>query len=309
MELALCHPALAILGRGGEGIGPYRPARERHQLEANATFPLGRPFPDRLALTFADERATARLFGLGKIHLALGIGGARATQLGGPALHATYLAFNPAKVGPDFRLAFESELDRTDLTRFVPSGATPLHALLPPALMERSPVARSSTAGPSHPRELVLAYDRSVPQHRLVAERIQVKLHERKYRVALNPLTRPQLRAIWASGNFDLALHSILLPPAPPLALAMAIELSGRHELLRTELPPIGAQGSSADRDALARQRASALANELPLIPLYTQSAELLASSEVMGLRANGQGLPALDDLFLWPGLRPGRGE
>jgi MarR-like DNA-binding transcriptional regulator SgrR of sgrS sRNA len=311
LEGALCHPSLAITApAGGAGIGPYRPAKERNHFEANAAFPLGRAFPDQLALTFTDERAAARLFALGRVHLALGISDGRAPPLPGPALYATYLAFSPEKVGADFRLAFESALDRNDLTRlFLPTAAVPLHALLPPALMAPVPLARPSVPSPSANRALVLAFDRSLPEHRSVAERIQVKLHELNYRLALKPLSRSQLRAGWASGNFDLMLHSILLPPAAPVALALAIELSGRHELLRSELPPIGAQASPGERDAMARQRAAALLPELPLIPLYAQSTVLLASSEVAGLHADNQGVPALDDASLAPEHASPRGE
>ena len=46
--------------------------------------------------------------------------------------YATYLAFTPARVGPDFRAEFESSVDRADLVKtFVHGPAAPLNRLLP----------------------------------------------------------------------------------------------------------------------------------------------------------------------------------
>ena len=130
-----------------------------------------------------------------------------------------------------------------------------------------------------------------------MAERIQVRLHDLGYRIALKPVSRSELRKRWALGQFDLMLHAVLMPPLPAPALALAIELAGKHELLASELPRIGAEAEAAVRELKVRERALALAAQLPLIPLYAQSAVLSASPRWY-LPFDGQGLPRFDDAY-----------
>ncbi len=301
LSTSLCHPALGILpasGQGAAGLGPFMPTGPSGTYQANLAFPAGRPFADRLALSFGDERVAARLLALKQAQVALGIGGEHPSSA--PALYATYLVFSPAKAGAEFRQAFESVVDRGDLSHFfVRSPSAPMFALLPPSLMPQEAAPRPATPAIGAPRELSLAFDQSLPEQRSVAERIQVKLHELKYRIALRPLPRSQLRALWASGAYDLMLHALLLPPSPAAALSLAIEGAGRHDLLAAELPPLGAIANDSERDAAARERAKALVSSLPSIPLYAQALSAIGSEEVKGLHPDAQGLPALDDAFL----------
>lgn len=302
LEASLCHPSLAIAPASSPrsaGIGPYIPARTGGMYEANLAFPAGRPYPDRALVSFADERGVARLLELKQADVALGQG---ETQLFGSAsaLYATYLVFQPDRVGSQFRQAFEASIDRSDLTRlFVRGPSLPMTALLPPALMPQQSQNRPSAPAISSAREISLAFDRSVPDQRAVAERIQVKLHDLKYKIALRPVARSQLRTLWATGEYDLILHALLLPPTPAPALAVAIDGAGRHDLLASELPPLGAIADDAARDAAARERAKILERTLPSIPLYVQALGATLSPAVVGLHADGQGLPALDDCFL----------
>lgn len=303
LATSLCHPALGIVppsGPAAAGLGPFTPARAPGTYEANLAFPIGRPFADRLAVSFGDERGIARLWALKQAQIALGIPEERPSTSAAAALYATYLVFNPAKTGAEFRQAFESIIDHGDLSRsFVRSPSTPMHALLPPSLMPQDAPPRPGPPAIAAPRELALAFDQSLPDQRSVAERIQVKLHELKYKVSLRPLPRAKLRALWASGGYDLMLHAVLLPPTPAAALSLAIEASGRHDLLSAELPPLGAIANDAERDAAARERAKALAGSLPSIPLYAQALGAVASEEINGFHADAQGLPALDDAFI----------
>ncbi len=302
LSTSLCHPALGIVpasSPGAAGLGPYLPTRTSGVYQANLAFPLGRPFADRLAVSFADERGIARLLALKQAQVALGTIEERSSTAAS-ALYATYLVFNPGRAGTDFRTAFESAVDRSDLTRFfVRSPSVPMHALLPPALMPQEATPRLGASAIAVPREIALAFDQSLPEQRSVAERIQVKLHELKYQIVLRPLPRWKLRALWARKDYELMLLALLLPPSPAAALALAVEGAGGHGLLATELPPLGAVVDDSDRDAMARERARALAPSLPSIPLYAQALSTTASAQVMGLHADAQGLPVLDDAFL----------
>jgi hypothetical protein len=142
--------------------------------------------------------------------------------------------------------------------------------------------------------------DDGLPDQRAVGERIQVKLHDLGYRVSLKALPRAVLRARWARGEFDLMLHSVLLPPQPAPALAVVLELALRHDLLPLELPPLGALESGPRAERVAA-RATFLAPALSLVPLYTQGVGITLAPSVRGLSWDGAGLPRLDGLWLQP--------
>lgn len=301
LDRSLCHPALGF----ADG-GPYTAPTPRVPFLANLTFPEGRPFPDRLLLTTGDERHAARLFATRQADLLLGAAPDEAPPPPAaqpPALFATYLVYRSAHAGAELRTVLEQSVDAQDLVQhFVTAPAVPMTQLLPPALMggAAAPPAAFSGPAPRAPaRELTLLYDAALGEHRAVAERIQVRLHDRGYKVALKPVPRAELGARWASGDFDLLLQSLLLPPAPAAALAVAIELAGRHDLLAVELTGLGAIADGAARDGRARERAAALRTSLPLLPLYARAPEVSASPALQGLRADAFGLPMLDQVFL----------
>ncbi len=288
-ERALCHPALAPLG-----IGPYRLVNQ--VFSANTSFPEGRPFTDALTVASTDARTAERLLQQHKTHLALGLSASASDDA---LLYATFLAFNPVRTGPDFRAAFEAAIERTDLIRFfVLPPAAPMPQLLPPPLAtgmaEPSRLPKPAPLAP--PRELTLAYDAALVDHRAVAERLQVKLHASGYRIALKPLTRAQLRL---KTDFDLLLQSVLVPPTASLAIALALELGGRHDLLGPNLSSLGAISDDKARARAAQSLAQRLFTELPLIPLYAQALGIQASKDVQNLKTDAQGLPMLDSVFL----------
>ncbi|WP_415835296.1 ABC transporter substrate-binding protein [Corallococcus soli] len=298
LERALCHPALAP--PPSPASGPFS-AAGRGVLEAQPAWPEGRPYLDRLALTATDERGLTRLWSARQVQVELGTPPDNDT-LPGPALYATYLAYSPRKVPTDFRQAVESAIDREDLTRlFVKGPAVPMANLLPPALLPQGPRARPAAPPTGTARKVTLAYDAALADQRAVAERIQVKLHELGYTVALEPQSRAALRARQAKGDFELMLSALLLPPIPGPALAVVLEAGGRRDLLGVELPSIGALAEAGARDARSRERALALAASVPLIPLYAQGLGLRAAPEVSGLALDAQGLPVLEGAWLSP--------
>lgn len=290
-ERALCHPALAP-----RGVGPFRFVNAQSST-ANVFFPEGRPYADALAIVSTDARAAERALQQHKANLALGLGAAADE---GNLLYATFLSFNAAKVGPDFRAAFESAVERSDLTRFfVHPPAAPMPQLLPPVLATgmAEPPRLPRPAPLAMPRELVLAYDAAVEDHRAVAERLQVKLHSLGYRIALKALTRSALRSDGA--GHDLALQSVLVPPVPTLAIALALELGGRHDQLPAQLAVLGAIAEEKGRARAAQALAERIWLELPLIPLYAQGLGLQSSAQVQNLKTDAFGLPLLDAVFL----------
>ncbi|WP_342375132.1 peptide ABC transporter substrate-binding protein [Myxococcus stipitatus] len=299
LERGLCHPALAAPASAATP-GPFS-AAGRGALDAQLSWPRGRPYLDRLQLTATDERGLARLWSSRQVQVELGVSSETDT-VSGPLLYATYLAFSPRRVPADFRQAVESAIDREDLTRlFVHGPAAPMPHLLPPALMQQGPRPRPAAPASKTSRTVTLVYDAALDDQRAVAERIQVKLHERGYTVALEPLARAALRARWAKGEFELMLHALLLPPAPGPALAVVLDAAGRKDLLGVELPAIGSLPDAAARDARARERALVLGASLPLVPLYAQGLGVRAMAEVGGLVMDGQGLPSLDGAYLLP--------
>ncbi|ATB32070.1 peptide ABC transporter substrate-binding protein [Melittangium boletus] len=308
LERALCHPALAPPRSAPAALGPFSPSGT-HTVDARLAWPPGRPYVDRLRLQPTDERGLSRLWSTQGTQVALGVAPDPGSGTGA-ALYATYLAWSPRKVPADFRQAVERALDREDLTRlFVRGPAVPMPHLLPPELMPQAPSPRpppppESRAG----RKVTLLYDTENEDQHAVAERIQVKLHDLGYTVALTPLPRAGLRARWASGDYEVMLHSLLLPPVPGPALAVVLDAAGRKDLLGVELPRIGALPEPTARDARVRERALALGPTLPLLPLYAQGLALRAAPEVGGLSFDAQGLPRLDGVWLQPGAVGGSG-
>ncbi len=302
MERALCHPALALpLTTVAPSLGPFAATATPRLLEARLGYPEGRPYLDHLLITPTDGRGLARMWTSHEVQLELGAL-PEAGVLTGPALYATYLTFSPRRVPTDFRQAFESAIDREDLTRlFVRAPAVPMPYLLPPALLAQPPKPRPGAPASGGPKIVTLLYDMANEDQRAVAERIQVKLHDRGYKVALEPQPRTILRMRWAKGDFDLMLQSLMLPPVPGPALAVVLDAAGRKDLLGVELPLIGSIADPAARDARAGERAVALGPTVPILPLYAQGIGVRAAPELGGLVMDAQGLPVLDGVYLAP--------
>ena len=305
LAASLCHPALALTVPTGPGvragIGPFAGTRE---LRARLDFPRGRPYLDRLLLEPLDPRAALRQAALGRADLVLGAAPAGQTSTG-PALYATYLLFRPERVGSAFRDRVLARVHPEDLVRyFVPAPAVPMRSILPPA-MDGTPAA-PAPASPPPPNALpagtntfAIAFDAGNPTARAVAERIALELGPDGVRLTLRPLARAALRQAWASGDYDLLLDSVLLPPQPAAALAVVLTLAHADARLSGELPPLGAIADPATRAQRTAERAAALASQLPLVPLYAEGARLQIGAHLAGLLLDTQGVPDLPDASL----------
>jgi len=295
LEATLCHPALSpVTGDGpGDGIGPYA-LDGADRGRAVPSFPEGRPHPDGFVLTTLSRRAAQRAFESRTTHVLLGDGGDASAS----ALFATYLVSRPAAralVG----LA-ESRLDRGSLVRsFVGAPAMAMPGLLPPALggpdrgtASGAPARGSGTA--------VLMYATDRPAQRAVAQRLQILLRDAGVQLTLAPRTPEALDRDWRAGQGDLALRSVLLPPAPAAALGVVLELTGDAAEARRELAPLGAVADAGERAARARERALQLAATLPVLPLYSEGLRARVDPSLVDVRRDGFGLWMLDDAW-WP--------
>jgi len=282
---ALCHPALAV------GPGPFLPT-----LAANPSFPEGRPYADELAFVNADVRSAERQLSQHRVQVVLGSGAADV-----PLPFATYLAFNSARAGKELRAAIAATVDPQDLTRFfVHPPAAPMAGLLPPQLSGAPTETPRPALAPIAARKVTLLYDSSQDDQRAVAERLQVKLQPAGYQVALLGLPRAELRARWASGDYDLMLASVFLPASPASALAVVLELAHapRDQTLE-RLQKLGAISDDKSRDRAAQELAASLKAELELWPLYAQGLKIQTGPAVQHLTTDFSGTPLLDAAFL----------
>ena len=285
-EAVLCHPVLAV--------APSYFASTGERLVTNADPALPRAWLDGLTVRATDARTAERLVGQGKAQVLLG-----AERGEGAMLYATYLVAAP-RLGAPFAQALEASVDRPGLTRFfVRPPARALTALLPSAV---EGVGKRDAAWPTPPRpaplttpvELSLVFDASLDEHRAVAERLQVKLGPLGYRLKLEPLPRPQLRARLASG-VDLALVGVLLPPTPAPALTLVLSLPGGPPVRLSELEALS---EGARTEAIAERAARPTPN---VFPLFVQGLGVTTAPQVQHLTRDAFGLPRLDDVFLAP--------
>jgi len=293
LEATLCHPALAPElegGRGVDGVGPYQP-ESAERARASPGFPGGRPHPDALALSILPRRAALRALQQRSIQAVLGEPG----DAPGPALFATYLV-HPAD--SPLRGVVAARLDRAALVRsFVGAHAVPMPGLLPPVL--GGPEKPSSVPG-SAPRgsgRAVLAYARGRTAQRAVAERLQILLRDAGVQLTLSPLEPEALDQALRTGQADLALRSVLLPPLPAPALAVVLDLA---EATGSELATLGAVPDPEARAAAARTRALQLADSVHLLPLFAESARVRVDPGLVDVRRDGFGVWILDDAW-WP--------
>jgi hypothetical protein len=296
LEVSLCHPALApLLGDGGsEGVGPYAPdGAERGR--AVLAFPEGRPHPDGFLVSTLSRRAAQRALENRSAQVLLGDGGEAAAA----ALFATYLVSRP-QARPMVSL-LEPRLDRAALVRsFVGGPAAAMPGLLPPSLggSERSASAGGSPGRGSGTALLLYAADR--PSQRAVAQRLQILLRDAGVSLTLGARTPETLDRDWRAGQGDLALRSVLLPPAPAAALAVVLELAGDPGASRRELAGLGALAEERERTARTRERALQLAGSVPVLPLYVEGLRARLDPALVDVRRDAFGLWTLDDAW-WP--------
>ena len=295
LEVALCHPAFAPVEAEGaaQGIGPYL-AEGADRGKASPGFPEGRPHPDALVLSTLSRRAAQRALETRAAQALLGDGG----EPSAPALFATYLVARPAS--QPLLAVLASRLDRAALVRsFVGGPALPMPGLLPPALggpdrptASAAPVRGSGTA--------LLLYAADRPVQRAVAERLQILLRDAGVQLTLAARSAEVLDRDWRGGQGQLALRSVLLPPAPAAALAVVLELAADPAVQRRELSALGAVSDAAERAARTRERALQLAGTLPVLPLHVEGLRARLDPALIDVRRDGLGLLVLDDAW-WP--------
>jgi hypothetical protein len=296
LELTLCHPALAPLGGEGpgDGIGPYA-TDGTDRGRAVPSFPEGRPHPDGFVLTALSRRSAQRALETRAAQVLLGDGG----DASAPALLATYLV-SRAAARPLVAL-LEPRVDRASLVRsFVGGPAAAMPGLLPPVLGGPERAAASGSQGRGSGTALLL-YAADRPAQRAVAQRLQILLRDAG--VQLTPLAPRAPEALdreWRAGQGDLALRSVLLPPAPAAALAVVLELAGDASASRRELAPLGALADPRERAARTAERALQLAASLPVLPLYVEGLRGPLDPALVDVRRDGFGLWMLDDAW-WP--------
>ena len=251
----------AFAGAVPPGAGPFRIAGAEGsamRLEPFAGHAAGRPFLDGVRLLLQpDRRSAARLAATSTAAL----GPARSQEAGG----ATWIF-----VAPDLATALEgpvaAAIDRADLVRyFVPGAATALDRLLP------APHAAPRFAAPgprgSTPAALTLLFDPAVEGHRQVAERVQLRLHDRGVQVRLEEIDGAALRTRTRAARYELALVQLPLPADPGLAAAALLHASGRAQEARRLLEQVGAAGAALD--AAERATGRALGGTRGIVPLY----------------------------------------
>ena len=295
LEVSLCHPALApVLGEGAaDGIGPYAPdGAERGR--AVTAFPDGRPHPEGFAVSVLARRAAQRALETRAAQVLLGDGGDAAA----PALFATYLVSRPG-TRPLLAL-LQPRLDRAALVRsFVGGPASAMVGLLPPSLGGPERAAASGAPGRGSGSALLL-YAGDRPAQRAVAERLQILLRDAGVQLTLAPRAPDALDRDWRAGQGDLALRSVLLPPAPAAALALVLELTGDLGTSRAELAALGGLADPAERAARGRDRALQLGSTLSVLPLYAEGLRARVDPALVDVRRDAFGLLMLDDAW-WP--------
>ncbi len=272
----------------------------------NARHFRGRPFADEVELHQVDARSAARLLETGGLDVVLrpepagGIPGPAA-----PALVATVASVNVARLGASaepLRRALAA-VDRAELAhRFVRGAAEPLATIVPPAVLPGAP-PRSPypppAAGP--PARVTILASSAVADHRAIAERLQVKLHDAGIRASLEIVDPDRFRARLASGENDVALLRVpVLAMKPALAAAQVV---------------FAARGAAAARRAMAAMSglqpeaavaaADRLGRDLAIVPLVATGWRVSIGRRLQGLAARADGSFDLGDLWLLGGGGP----
>jgi hypothetical protein len=270
------------------------------RLQAFVDCAAGRPFADTVRVSSADGRVAARALALGEADAILGSTDKHAAE--GPALFATYLALNAARLGPQtapMRQAIEASIDVGELARFFVRGAVPMAGLLPPAL---DPAATAGTKpvrpSPASGQQLVLLSDASAEDQRAVGERLLLKLHDFGVSVQHKRLVHAEYRQALAQSGYDLALVAFAELPEAGLALAQLVQFAQGKDAARELLKQVGAGADAATRRATALAQAAQWKARLPLLPLYAQPPRVQLRAGVAPVGFDGCGAPSLADAW-----------
>ncbi len=299
----LAHPAACV-----RDTGPFQNAGSAPSGPLFSAFDdagSGRPYADHLRILTADARAAARALALHTADAAVSaVPGASSVE--GPMMQTTFLSLNPDRLGPAYaaiRTAIEGSVDPGDLVRyFVRSPAAPLRSLLPPPL-DVGPAAAGPAAGGPRPAQTVrvtLFVDASNADHRSVAERIQVLLHDQGIQIVVRSVPRAEFGRLIQRRDYELAVVGISALPEAGLALAQVVLLASGRDAAIAELSAIGRLADAPSRRSQAAARARELRATIPLVPLYACGARLALGEGVYGATVDATGVPSLADLWKW---------
>jgi peptide/nickel transport system substrate-binding protein len=309
----LAHPGTGVVARSYSGhlvgTGAFVPTGTEASgallFHAFADAASGRPFVDRLRVSAADSRAAARALATHTADVAL-LGSAGGAIGDAPTMQMTFVSLNPDRLGASYgpiRTAIETSIDPSDLVRFfVRTPALPARGLLPPPLASEAASIPSDpgAAKSSPPIRATLYVDASNEDHRFVAERIQVLLHDRGVVLVVRSVPRGQFQEQLRRRDYELAVVGIPALPDPGLALAQVVLFASGREAAIQEMTAIGRLPDAPARRALAVARAEALRSALPLIPLYASGVRLSNRPDVYGVAFDATGVPSLADLWKW---------
>jgi peptide/nickel transport system substrate-binding protein len=261
LEAALCHPAFSR-----PNVMFVADAVNGARFVVNPEAPTGRPWLDSVTVTTKNSRTSVAE----GASVQVTIGHEDTKQ----ALFATYLVWSP-KVPEHFGQALRASVTAEELVRyFLKASAAPLEAGLPLWLSgnKRKEVGATTEAPKALDKEvaLTLTVDASMPEQRLIAERLQLKLKRFGYRLSIKSLPRPQLRSRWQEGLDDLSLQTVLLPPSSTIARAVVGAL----------------QKAPFSKSAW-------------MFPLYARGLVLKPSPTVHRLSLDTQGLPVFENAFV----------
>ena len=300
---ALATPAASVISPRGGGAGPF----QLQSLDAagarllpNPLHWRGRPFADRLTLSGAEARASARALSRGEVDLVLRPEAASPLATPTPALLATVAAVNGRRLGagaePVRRLL--DSLDRAELgQRFARGPSAPLACLVPQALLPPPGPAEAAGAPGAAPARLVLLASSAAPDQRAVAERIQVRLFDAGVRAALELEEPARFAARLAAEDYDVALVPVPVQPLAPALAAGQVVLAVRgSDAARRAMAALSGPGGL--EPAAAGEQARALGRALDLWPLFATGARASTGPALEGLRVGVDG--GIDPGDLW---------
>ena len=327
----LALPQTAITRRGQPpgprpvGSGPFAvdsldPAARRLVLKPFDDHFAGRPYLDRLELTWYDtpdgevrrfETGAAQLSARGQVAFA----GARprfpAVAVDSPAAVLVFVGFgrqHAAVTNFAFRRALDLALDRgavatittgerTEATRLPMPGGPPLAAA---GLAGNPQDARAvlDEAGRSVPAlsevarkslQLTILVDDSRPDDREIALRVSRGLERLAIRFTIEALPARQLRDRVAAGTCDLWIGQLAAPIGVPAAWWGPAFAAGGVDWARRQLAAGAIDPTAAAQEFTAR---------LPIVPLMFRSLLVWHRSDVHGLAFDASGRPGLADLY-----------
>lgn len=295
----LATPPLAL-----PDAGPFtlrQAARQPSELlPRNDRHHRGRPFASELSVQPVDARAAARLLEKGELDLVLRPEAAGPRTAPVAPLVVTVAVLRPERLGAPAAAAVRAALgqvDRAELARrFVRGPAEPLRTLVPPSILPGAPpdeLPGPGVAASAAPVRVVLLADAHDPDHRALAERLQVKLHDRGVRASVS-LSERGVRPRLAGSDWDVALLSVRVQALrPALAAAQVVHAAVSADAARRAMQALA---GLADEAALAA--AARLAREHELFPLVATGIRVSAGAGLQGLAPRQDG--SLDPGGLW---------